>query len=165
MQAAVTITGLDTLDRKLRALPKVVAKRVVRKGVRAALKPLHQRARANARAIGRGAKGNSRAARRAASMGPLIAKHIVIKAPRKQRPGTYALHVQMRAGVPEFIHVSESGHRSYIPSAIEFGHGANKDQAAIPHLRPAVAATQRTQLTAFGMTTRNELEKAIRSLR
>jgi len=75
-------------------------------------------------------------------MGPLLAKHIVIKAPKKQKAGTYALHVQMRSGIPAFTHTAKNGKEYYIPAVIELGHGPSGEQAARPFMRPAADATK-----------------------
>lgn len=131
MKAGFVIVGAKELEANLKTLGRKVQKRVVRQAVRAAQKPLLARAKANARSISR-----------AGRMGPLMAKNIVIKAPKKQRPGTYALHVQMRAGVDAFVHRTKGGKQYFIPALIEHGHGPTAAQAARPFLRPAADATR-----------------------
>jgi len=131
MKTGFYIEGARELERNLLTLEKRLQKKVIRQAVRAGQKPLLNRAKANAKAISRAGK-----------IGPLLAKNIVIKAPKKQKPGIYALHVQMRAGVPEFRHTTKEGKEHYIPAAIEYGHGADKESAARPFLRPAADATK-----------------------
>lgn len=150
MSTGFTITGARELQAKLDTLARNVQKRVVRKAVRAARKPVLARAKANA------------LARVGGSMGALLAKAIVIAAPKKQQPGTYALHVQLLSqgrdqrrknaiGVAGFVHESQrTGRRTYIPAAIEYGHGASKEQAARPFMRPAADSTERESLRILG---------------
>ena len=150
MKAGFYIEGAWELKSNLNTLGTRVAKKVIRKAVRAGLKSLLTKAKANARS------------RVGGSMGSLLAKNIVIKAPKKQKPGIYALHVQMRAGVPEFVHYQKGAHsrlwrvrrgkrvpgpgkevgRTFIPAAIEYGHGSDKESAARPFLRPAADTTR-----------------------
>lgn len=130
MKAGFVIEGAKELERNLATLEKRIQKRVVRQAVRAAQKPLLARAKSNA------------ASRVGGTMGALLAKNIVIRAPRRQRKGTYALHVTLRPGVPEFVHTTRAGRPHNIPSDIEYGHGADKESAARPFLRPAADATK-----------------------
>lgn len=129
MRIELQIAGLEALDRKLRDLPLKVAKKVVRSAVRraqkitlAAIKASTLRLPISKRWLG------LRAA--------LIAGAWELRAPRRQRSGGYALHVQLLPS-PALVHESKDGRRSYIPAAIEFGHGATKDKAARPYARPA----------------------------
>ena len=131
MQNGFVIEGAAELEAKLQTLALKLQKRVVKGAVRAGQKPMQMRARSNARAL-------PRSTRRDGAMARLLAKHIVIKTPRKQRRGSYSLHVQMRSGVAAFT----SG-KSYIPAAIEYGHGSSPKAAARPFMRPAATATQR----------------------
>jgi len=43
-------------------------------------------------------------------------------------------------------HKQVSGKRSFVPAAIEFGHGKNKEQAARPFMRPAADVTVRKRI-------------------
>jgi hypothetical protein len=112
-----------------------IAKKVVREAVRASWKPLLERAKDNARAnVG----GN---------MGRLIARSLQLRAFRRQRSGSYGMLVRLKPKIDEFVSVSKSGQRAFIPSAIEYGHsfpyrgGKSKDVAAIPFMRPALDVT------------------------
>lgn len=130
MRVGVTIDGLQQIETQLRTLPVKAQKTVVRKAVRIALKPMQTEARRKAVSVVGGETGS------------LLARHVVIAAPKRQRPGTYALHVQMRRGVPEFVHVTKDSKQHYLPTAIEFGHGSDKASAARPFLRPAAHGRQ-----------------------
>jgi len=125
MQVGFSIDGLRQIEAQLRTLPVKAQKTVVRQAVRSALKPMLAEAKSKAISVVGG------------EMGSLLARHIVIAAPKRQRHGTYSLHVQMRRGVAQFIHTTEAGRPHYLPTAIEFGHGADKASAARPFLRPA----------------------------
>lgn len=121
----------------LNKFEKKVAKKTVRQGVRAAWKPLLDRSKENARSNVGG------------KMGRLITSKLQLRAWRRQKRGQYAMMVRVKSGIDEFVHVSKSGNRAYIPSAIEYGHafpyhggkGASKDVAAMPFMRPALDVT------------------------
>ena len=131
------IENAQAVQNALNAFEKKVSKKIVRQGVRAAWKPLLDRAKENARSSVGG------------EMGALIARSMQLRAFRRQKSGSYGILVRIKAGVDEFVVVSKSGQRAYIPSAIEYGHafpgrggkGAPKDVAAKPFLRPALDVT------------------------
>ena len=128
------IENARAVQNALNAFEKKISKKIVRQGVRAAWKPLLDRAKENARANVGG------------KMGALIARSLQLRAFRRQKKGQYGMLVRIKSGVDEFVVVSKSGQRAYIPAAIEHGHafpfrggkGAAKDVAAKPFLRPAL---------------------------
>lgn len=157
MRIGFVIEGGEQLERNLATLPDRVQKRVVAPAVRAAQRPMLARAQANARSLPRAeqrlfvaGKGGQEDIR----MAELIARNIVIAAPKRQHRGSYSLHVQMRRDVPEFRHKSKAGVETYIPAAIEFGHGSDPAGAARPFMRPAadhtIAETRRILATEMG---------------
>jgi phage gpG-like protein len=129
------LQNAQAVQNALNNFEKKVAKKVVRQGVRAAWKPLLDKSKANARTYVGGA------------MGSLIARKLQLRAFKKQKRGQYGMYVRIRSGVDEFVYISKSGKRAYIPSAIEYGHafpyhggrGAAKDVAARPFMRTALA--------------------------
>jgi hypothetical protein len=133
----IKIENARAVQNALDAFEKKVAKKVVRQGVRAAWKPLLNRTKENARSMVGG------------GMGSLIAKNTQLRAFKKQKRGQYGVLVRIKPGIPEFVHISASGKRAYIPAAIEYGHarpgrggrGAAKDVAAIPFQRKALAVS------------------------
>lgn len=135
MRVSIEIQGAAELDRKLRLLPLKVAQRVVRQAVRNAQKVMLNAVRTLTLALPISAK-------RGGAMKALIARAWQIRVPKKgQRPGSYALHVQI-APLPEFVHASpRTGKTTWIPAAIEYGHGADADKAARPFARPAADMT------------------------
>lgn len=130
MRIELQIEGLDLLDRKLAGLPGKVAKKVVRSAVRNAQKIALE-------AIKRSTMRLPVSLRRFGTMAGGICGAWYLRVPKRQIPGSYALHVAL-ANLPQFFHKSErTGKTSYIPAAIEFGHGATKEKAARPFARPA----------------------------
>jgi len=132
----VNVEGGKELERKLKALERKTAKKVVRKAVRKSLAPVLKAGKANAKTMIGG------------EMGPLIARHLALRAFKKQRRGSYAMTCRIKTGKEgtpaEFVHITKEGKRYFIPAAIEYGHalpgrgGAkHKDVAAIPFMRTA----------------------------
>ena len=168
------IENARAVQNALNAFEKKISKKIVRQGVRAAWKPLLDRAKANASANVGGSEGGK------------IAKALKLRAFKKQKPGQYGMHVSMSfyegdvyyiTGARSLINVStgarvkggESG-RYYIPVAIEYGHAfpgrgresgggkhPPKDVAAKPFLRPAADAAVPNAPTIFA----GHLDKAI----
>jgi len=128
--AGFMIDGAKEVERNLATLPTRVQKRVVRHAVRQAQGPLLKQAKINA------------VARVGGRMGALLAANIVRRAARRQKRGRYSIHVQIRSDVPEFTHPAKTGKETFIPAAIEYGHGMDKESAARPFLRPAADATK-----------------------
>ena len=136
----ISLVGGKELEAKLLSLEKKVSKKIVRTGVRKAQKYLLNATKTYLMVISRGG-----------GMAQKIASALQVRAPGKQRKGGYSLNVQIRND-PDFVYYptgsssslatgKTSGHRSFIPAAIEYGHGQNKEQAARPFMRPAADAT------------------------
>ncbi len=141
MRITFELEGAKELMANLSTLGLRVQKTVVRKAVRAAQKPMQTNGRSSARALGSEHDFDG------VDMSELLARNIVIAVPKKQQPGSYSLHVQMRPGVAEFLHKSKSGKETYIPAAIEYGHMAGATYVpAIPFLRQAAEATVRERI-------------------
>ena len=118
------VEGAKELERMLAQIGGKVAKKIVRQAVRKGQKPILAKAKSNASTLVGG------------SMGSKIAKNTKIKAPKRQKKGQYLLSTKVMSD-PAFEHVNKDGTRHWIPAAIEFGHGAKKEQIAIPFLRKA----------------------------
>jgi len=150
MRVGFYIEGGEQLAKNLETLGSRVAKGVVRTAVRRGQQAMLQAAQANARALPHAEKRLFVAGKKGEEdirMAELIARNIVIAAPKKQRPGSYSLHVQMRRDVPEFRYkAKKTGRETYIPAAIEYGHGASKESAARPFMRPAAERTKEERL-------------------
>lgn len=142
---SVHLEGGKELENKLAELEKKVSKKIVRTGVRKAQKVLLTAIKMRLNWIAKGG-----------GMAEKISKALQVRAPKKQRRGGYAINVQLKSD-PAFIHYPKgassslstgktSGKRSYIPAAIEYGHGQNKEQAARPYMRPAADMTARQRI-------------------
>lgn len=151
------VKNAQAVQNALNAFEKKIAKKIVRTGVRASWTPLLKRAKENARSKVGG------------DMGKLIARSLQLRAFKKQKRSQYGMLVRIKKGVDEFVVVSKSGQRNFIPAAIEYGHafpyhgkgpggGAPKDVAAISYLRSALDIT----LPKAPMIFRTHLVRAIR---
>jgi len=133
MDFFVRLDGAKELEKKLASLESKVSKKVVRKAVRMAQKPVLAKIKANALSMVGG------------EMGSLLAKNLKLKA-GKQKKGSYRICVQIREEVEAFVDNSAAGVQYYIPAAIEFGHDA---AAAIPFMRSAHKSTKKTTENIF----------------
>ncbi len=104
-------------------LEKTTGRKIVRGALRKGSKVIQTAAKENARTMVGG------------EMGALIAKNIVVRALKKCRRGSFVINVQIRA-VDEFMHVTRTGKRYFIPAAIEAGHD---NVAPVPFMRNAHA--------------------------
>jgi phage gpG-like protein len=128
------IENAQAVQNALDSFEKKISKKIVRQGVRASWKPLLDRSKENARNFICG------------RMGKLIASKLQLRAWRRQKRGQYAMLVRIKPGVDEFVSISKSGNRAFIPVALEYGHafpyhggrGAAKDVPARPFMRPAL---------------------------
>ncbi len=153
MRVGFYIEGGEQLAKNLGTLGKRVEKNVIRTAVRNGQKVMLKQAVANARSLPRAEKRLYVAGKQGEEdirMSELMARNIVIAAPKKQIQGSYSLHVQMQRDVPQFIHRSKKGRLSYIPAAIEFGHGADPKSAARPFMRPAAENTKQQRMDRLG---------------
>ncbi len=136
--------GFARFEKQLGALPLKMEKKIVKKAVRAGQKKTLAKARSNAKTLIGG------------EMGALIARSIKIKIYKKKRKGYFGLGVELLPD-PAFIHINADGGRNFIPTAIEFGHGSGKDDAAIPYMRNAHETTKRPALAAVAKEIRKGL--------
>lgn len=150
--SSIKLEGAKQLERKLLSLEKKVGKKIVRKAVRDSHKIMLSEAKSRAATIVGGA------------MGRLLASNLVLRATRRQRRGSYEMQVRTKSeseGAPtEFVHITKDGKQHYIPAAIEFGHGSNKEQAARPFMRQAADATRGQVLAKFIEQLRRGIEQA-----
>jgi len=146
MKVTFDIRGNKELMSKLNSLPQKMEKRVIRQAVRATQKTMVPAVQSNARSMLANSKYPD-----AVDMSELIAKNIIVRAARKQKRGSYAVNVLMRAGVNEFLSPGKnSGRISYIPAAIEYGHMAGPTYVpAIPFARSAAESTANDRMRMF----------------
>lgn len=145
---SVEIEGAKELEDKLMQIEKKTAKKIVRAAVRKAQKTLIPAIKAALSAISKGG-----------GMAEKISRALQVRAARKNPPGTYSVHVQIKSQ-PDFVYYPKGSHstlgtrktigkRSFIPAAIEYGHGKNKEQAARPFMRPAAESTEDSRIKIF----------------
>jgi HK97 gp10 family phage protein len=139
MADGMVLSGFEGLDRKLKALGDKIGKDITRKATRAAANNTLKQVKANAKSMIGG------------NMGGLIAKHAKVIVFKHQRKGSYGVQIGMKANVPQFdywpvgsssnlANRKSAGKKSYIPAAIEYGHG---NARPIPYIRAAWNATKR----------------------
>jgi hypothetical protein len=161
MNVNFVIEGGDELQRNLATLGSRVEKRVIRQAVREAQKILLAAAKSSASALGRGPD------QRPPDMSELIAKNLIIRAPKKQQAHSYSLNVLLRRQVAGFYYYARGarsfvnfagGKRdigktvgvSYIPAAIEYGHLSGGTYVpATPFMRPAFEAAKNDMTGVF----------------
>lgn len=116
------IEGAKELDRKLLALERKTAKKVIRSAVRKGSKVIVNAVKVNVVNMVGG------------SMGLLLRKNVIVRAFKKQKKGSFGVRTMLRPEVDEFVHITKNNVRQYIPAAIEYGHDK---AAAIPFMRNA----------------------------
>lgn len=136
------LEGFREFDAKLRRLAPKVAKKIVRQATRAGAKNTLRRVKANAKSMVGGV------------MGDLIARNAKVFVFKHQRRGSWGVQIGMDPREKRFIYISQSGKRSYIPSAIEYGHG---NARPIPYIRKAWDETRKQDVAIMG----RELKKGI----
>jgi len=143
MKIAFQIEGAAELERNLATLPDRIARNVTRRAVREAQRIMLRAGQAGARSLPRAQQRLFARGEEDLSMSELMARSLTIAAPRRQIAHSYSLHVQFAKDVPEFLHTSKrTGRTTYIPAAIEYGHGATPEAAARPFMRQAAAGCQ-----------------------
>lgn len=160
--------GFEIFDAQLQALETKVAKGIVRKAVRGGAKETLKQVKINAKVMVGG------------DMGSLLAKHAKIIVFGFQRRGSYGVQIGMRPNVPQFDSwrqgsrtiadfsrgksgaatrsIGKTIGKSYIPAAIEYGHGNAKP---IPFIRNAWNRTKRKDVRVMGQILKFEIEKAV----
>lgn len=153
--SSMRLEGFDGLDRKLSALPNKVAKKIVRTATREAAKVTLKKVKSNAKSMIGG------------NMGALISKNAKVIVFKHQRKGSYGVQIGMKPNVPEFdyypVGASSSlstrkttGKKSYIPAALEFGHG---NARPIPFLRAAWSATKNRAVKKMASVLKQGIER------
>lgn len=151
--SSMTLEGFEGLGAKLLRLEKKTAKKIVRSSTRAAAKVTLKQVKSNAKSMIGG------------NMGSLIAKHAKVIVFKHQRKGSYGVQIGMKPNVPQFdywpVGSSSSlrarrttGKKSYIPAAIEYGHG---NARPIPYIRRAWETTKPKAVKTLA----NELKQGI----
>lgn len=155
--SSIKIEGGKELERRLAELESKVGKKIIRQAVRNSHKIMLAAAKSRAVSLVGG------------TMGKLLASNLVLRATRRQRRGSYEMQVRTRSeseGAPaEFTHITRDGTQHYVPAAIEFGHGSNKEQSARPFMRQAADATQGQVMSRFIQLLRQGISQAAENKR
>ena len=141
MKTTIVLEGASQLRVKLDALPEKVQRRAVRESVRSALKLYLNAAKRNARSVVGG------------KMGALLASTLYLKASKRTRRAYYGMLALFHTGRQQsggLVWTSKKGKRSFIPAAIEYGHGRHKAEAARPFLKPAFEQTKAQMVDTLG---------------
>jgi hypothetical protein len=154
----LTTTGFEIFDAKLARLETKVAKKIVKDATRGGAKNTLKKIKSNAKSMVGG------------NMGALLAKHAKIIVFKHQRRGSWGVQIGMKSGVPEFdywpIGTSSSlssrkttGKKSYIPAAIEYGHG---NATPIPYIRAAWSATKSRAVKKMASELKQGIEREVK---
>lgn len=154
--ASMTLEGFDGLEKKLVKLGRKVSKPIVRTATRDAAKVTLVQVKANAKSMIGG------------NMGALIAKKAGVIVFKHQRKGSYGVQIGMKPNVPEFDYwpagsksslftKKVSGKKSYIPAALEYGHGNAKP---IPYIRRAFDSSRSKAIKVLGIELKKGIERA-----
>ena len=140
------VQGDKETEKALLALGKKTAKKIVKKSVRVGSKNTLKQARVNAKT------------RVGGQMGKALARFLTVKAYKKQRSGSFAERVMIRAD-DQFVHITKTGKRYYIPNAIEFGH-VTQSGGFVPAISFMRAAEQQTNVISVRLIEK-DLKKRI----
>ena len=166
----VQTKGFEVFDAQLQALETKVAKKIVRTAVREGGKNTLKQVKSNAKTMVGG------------NMGNLLAKNAKLIVFGHQRRGSYGMQIGMKPNVPEFDSwrmgsrtgvsfsrgkagnvlrsTSKTVGKSYIPAAIEYGHG---NARPIPFIRSAWNKTKAKDVQIMGKILRKEIDRAMRT--
>jgi hypothetical protein len=146
----LTLEGGRELQLKLDALAVKVHTKVVREAVRDAMQIDLKASKAAARGLVGG------------SMGAKLAASLSIRKQKKSLPRfVYAMVCLFRKG-SDLVYISKKGRRTFIPAAIEFGHGRSKSKSAIPFMRQAFAGCKDAMLTTLATSLGRKIEEEAR---
>ena len=143
------IEGIDQLNRQLMSLERNASKKIARGAVTRGTRPALQAVKTNAKSMVGG------------EMGALMAANLKSRTWKKPPKSMYAKAIVFKPDVKEFVHESKAGKRSYIPSAIEHGHG---NAAPIPYMRTAFNQTRQTSLQTITNELRSGILKEVKSV-
>lgn len=165
---SMKIENAQAIQNALNKFENKIAKKIVRDGLKKSFKPVLKRIKVNARALDTGRKKGKKASQR---IGHRIATALKMQPFRKQKKGSYGLKIWIPSkNAEQFIEISErTGHRNYIPMAIEYGHafpgrglgggrGAPKDVPAKSFMRKELDYARTEPINKF----RQEIIRAIR---
>jgi len=192
----VKMEGEEALIKVLQAIEKKMATTVVRKGTRVGAKVFQKQIQSNILSMLSGSRhvafkggktkaGATKAAVKGRLMDTMRRALKVRKVKTKQPKGVYKMKTEFDAGAKDLVYIAKGrggadpnfmgpvmGNRSYIPSAIEYGHKivgwggrvSKKRAAPIPFYRKAFDTEAHTAKDKTIITMWNELDKIATSL-
>jgi hypothetical protein len=140
----LTPIGFEIFDLQLKNMELKVAKTIVRRVTRTAAKNTLKEVKLNALRMVNG------------EMGELLFHNAKIFTFKHQRRGSFGVQIGMDPAEEKFIHYSKNGKRSYIPSAIEYGHD---DARPIPFIRSAWDKTKKEDIRIMAKMFKTEIER------
>jgi hypothetical protein len=151
VKTTIVLEGAEQLQAKLTVLPEKVQRRAVRESVRSAMQIYLGAAKRNAQGLVEG------------KMGALLASALYLKASKRTRKAYYGMLCLFHTGRQQsggLVWTSKKGKRSFIPAAIEYGHGRHKAQAALPFMRQSFDQTKNPMLATLSSELGTKIEEA-----
>jgi len=144
------LEGAEQLKQRLSALEGKVHNKITRDAVRASGKVLLKASKNSAKSMVGGKMGRKLA-------GAMSLRKQKRRLPRFVQIMNILFRTAGKGG--GLVHDSKKGRRTFIPAAIEYGHGANKDKAAIPFMRTAFKRTAAEVTAKLGKALRDGIEQ------
>lgn len=180
MRVEFQIEGARELERLIASMPAKLAKKGLRRAVRTAHRVIYESIVRRIAAL----PDSGRLDRRSLKLAMLMSFRV--RAPRRQKAGTYSMDaVFVDSEAAGLVYYRQGAHskvafnakdrhgnlvdirggevgRTFVPFALEYGHGSNKAAAARPFMRPGVEAAQTEAARTLATQTAHELDKLVR---
>lgn len=169
MMSQFRLEGADGLERLIASLPAKMAKKGIRRAVRIAHRIVYDSILQKIQAL----PSSGLLKRRSLKLAMLL--NFRIRTPRRQQSGTYAMEAAFEnAESAGLVHYAQGSHasiagtraketgRSFIPAALEYGHGSSKEAAARPFMRPGFESAQDKTQRTLAAELANELDLIVR---
>lgn len=176
MKLQLSIQGMQEFERLIDSMPKKLAAKGIRKAVKAAIKVVRETIFQRIT----GLRNSGILGRR--SLKAAMMTSFQVRPPKRQRSGRYSMDAvfvdpegaglvyypkgsatQLFYSGGALVKTTGSGTgRSFIPFALEYGHGSNKEQAARPFMRPGVAEAAPKAEKVLSDTIKTELDAIVR---
>lgn len=163
------LEGAAGLDKLFAAFDNAASRKGMRWAVRDAHKVVFDAVRAHIERLSPSSK---------ISEGPSLRSRMIaalkLRVRRRNPVGTYAMDVKfVDSEAHGLVHYPQgassslltrktTGRRTFIPAALEFGHGSDKASAARPFMAPAVDASQSQCNAVLSKRLREELDRLVR---
>lgn len=147
------------ITESLKRLSAPQAKKVYRRSIRAAAKMVADNVKQSVMSSFKGAVSSlkTRKIRMTGNMRKILKRAIMVRRPRKAKRGNIQFGIMFNTKkYPQLIHTSKAGKRSFIPAAIEYGHGNAKP---VPFVRTAYERSKNMVLDAMKKSIWRDIEK------